>query len=101
MNNIALSSRIEAPPLVAGRRYSRHHRCSPRSRCCDWLGDLLRPAVAGGSSVTGEVITVEVYAYIFGSFATYFVSRPWFMPFLSPAIPPDLSWLLRVQFLVS
>lgn len=72
MKTIALDSRIEAPPLVDGRRF---------------LGTIAVALAAGGavgaatffalrsvasSGVTGQVITLEVYACLVGSFVFSF-----------------------------
>jgi membrane protease YdiL (CAAX protease family) len=72
MNSIALSSRIEAPPLVDGRRILATIGVALGLGAAIGSATYLAMRPAADSSVTGQVITVEVYACLVGSLAFSF-----------------------------
>jgi hypothetical protein len=71
---IALDSRLEAPPLVDGRRFLGTIAIALAIGAVIGSVTFFALRSLAGASITGQVITLEVYACLVGSF--FFVFRP-------------------------
>jgi membrane protease YdiL (CAAX protease family) len=72
MKSLALSSRLEAPTLVDGRRFLGSIAVALATGAAIGSATFFAPRSVADSSVTGQVITLEAYACLVGSLALAF-----------------------------